>query len=122
MLGCYDSLLIGSESSPTSAKCGVGQWDCGPTRHKATRGKGFLNCKKQTTRNEVLYIIFKLFRKLVTCVGRLVCYTQPFLVWSRNPPPHKWVGVLRDDTTFDSSSTYPSQVHATLARAPALNI
>ena len=23
---------------------------------------------------------------------------QPFLVWSRNPPPHKWVGVLRDHT------------------------
>ena len=41
----------------------------------------------------------------------------PFLVWSRNPPPHKWVGVLRDDTSFDSFSTYPSPVHATLSRA-----
>ena len=41
MLCCFDSLLTGSESSPTGAKCSVGQWNCDPTRQSDSRKRIF---------------------------------------------------------------------------------
>ena len=37
--------------------------------------------------------------------------TQPFLVLSRNAPPHKWGGALRDDTKNGCVADYVTLCH-----------
>ena len=102
MLYCCDSLLTGSESGPTRIKRSLGQWDCGPDTSKRLeeKPKGFLNCKKQNTRNEVLHMIFN---------GKN--YFENW--WHAYEDRLEWF-------RFFSTSTSP--VHASLARALSFDI